>query len=305
MSKRSTTEQFKEKANKVKNFEYDYSKVIYVDNRTKVEILCKTHGSFFQAPDQHLGGSGCPKCNGGVKLNTEEFIQRSICKFGAEYGLCKVVYKNNHTKIELICQEHGSFWQTPNAHLAGQKCPKCTGNIRLSNDQFIDRSNVIHNFFYNYSKVVYVNSNTKVIIICPTHGEFEQTPDNHLGGHGCPKCSSSVSKKESSWFESINNPNIVKQFRIKTEDRHYVVDGYDPTTNTVYEFYGDFWHGNPKLFDENAMNVRSNTTYGQLYSNTIKRENELKACGYQIITIWESDFDKEKRHGSDTVPLIG
>lgn len=105
---------------------YDYSKVVYSTARNKVEILCKHHGKFFQTPDNHLKGVGCPKCQrAGLTKTTEECIQDFIEAHGNTYDYSKVVYYNAATKVEILCKEHGSFLQRPRCHLSGQGCPKC------------------------------------------------------------------------------------------------------------------------------------------------------------------------------------
>ena len=107
---------------------------------------------------------------------------------GNKYDYSKVDYKNNKTKICIICPVHGEFWQTPNSHLSGRGCPKCGGSKKLTKEEFILRSNSKHNNFYNYDKVIYTNVDTKVTIICPNHGDFMQTPSMHMQGQGCPEC---------------------------------------------------------------------------------------------------------------------
>lgn len=98
------------------------------------------------------------------------------------------VYENTKTKVCIICPKHGEFWQTPNSHLSGKGCPKCASNFKLTTDCFISKAKLVHNNEYNYSKVKYIEINTKVCIICPKHGEFWQTPASHIRGAKCPSC---------------------------------------------------------------------------------------------------------------------
>ena len=186
------TEQFIEKARKVHGDKYDYSKVNYVNSSTKVTIICPIHGEFEQTPNKHLLGQGCPKCAGGIKLTTKNFIEKARKVHGDKYDYSKVNYVNNRTKVIIICPEHGEFEQTPASHLTGSGCPMCVGGIKFSKEQFIEKAREVHGDKYNYSKVNYINANTKVIIICPEHGEFEQTPGSHLYGQGCPKCANNI-----------------------------------------------------------------------------------------------------------------
>ena len=105
---------------------YDYSKVIYVNSNTKVKIICPIHGEFEQTPSRHIhGATGCPKCGGNEKRDTEKFIELAKIQHGDKYDYSKVDYKNNNTNLEIICQKHGSFLQTPYNHIKGAGCPTC------------------------------------------------------------------------------------------------------------------------------------------------------------------------------------
>ena len=192
--RRSSKKDFITKARKIHGDKYDYSNVDYVNNYTKVCIICPKHGEFLQTPSNHLNGQGCPKCKGDktrerLTLSKEEFIQKANEVHGNKYDYSKVEYVNNRTKVCIICPEHGEVWQTPHNHLSGQGCPKCGVEKQTSTkEEFIKKAKEIHGDKYDYSKVDYSNAHTKVCIICPNYGEFLQTPNNHLRGHGCPKC---------------------------------------------------------------------------------------------------------------------
>ena len=196
-----TTEIFIEHAKKVHGDKYDYSKVEYVNNHTKVCIICPFHGEFWQTPMKHLIGRGCHKC-GLIKKaksrtsNKEEFIKKARDIHGDKYDYSKVEYVNSSTKVCIICPIHGEFWQTPNQHLMNHGCSKCQYDyigelFRKKTNKFIEEARQIHGDKYDYSKVVYKNDKTKVCIICPKHGEFWQTPGMHIQGQGCPTCNES------------------------------------------------------------------------------------------------------------------
>ena len=123
------------------------------------------------------------------KITTNEIIAKAKLVHGDKYDYSKVDYVKDYIKVCIICPEHGEFWQRPHAHLQGQGCPKCKSKKQTcTTDEFIAKAKKIHGDKYDYSKVDYSNAHTKVCIICPNHGEFWQTPNNHLRGHGCPKC---------------------------------------------------------------------------------------------------------------------
>ena len=130
----------------------------------------------------------------------EQFIQKARQKHGDKYNYDKVDYKNSRTKIIISCPIHGEFLQTPSAHLTGCGCPKCgrkkahsksrknEKQTRWTTETFIQKSKEIHGDFYDYSEVNYEKTDSKVVIKCPEHGRFLQTPHKHLLGHGCPLC---------------------------------------------------------------------------------------------------------------------
>ena len=122
------------------------------------------------------------------KLTTKEFIEKATNIHGNKYDYSKVEYINNRTNIIIICPKHGEFLQTPNTHLDGCGCGKCSGNKKNNTNEFIIQAKKVHGNRYNYSKTEYINNKTPVCIICPVHGEFWQKPNDHLNGHGCNKC---------------------------------------------------------------------------------------------------------------------
>lgn len=121
-----TTESFIKRAREIHGDKYDYSKVVYVNNHTKVCIICPKHGEFWQFPNNHINQKqGCPKCCSNPKNTTQTFIEKSREVHGSIYDYSKVIYKNNTTPVCIICPEHGEFWQKPMNHLAGCGCPEC------------------------------------------------------------------------------------------------------------------------------------------------------------------------------------
>lgn len=194
---RLDTKTFIAKAKEIHGDKYDYSKVVYKNNSTKVIIICPEHGEFEQQPNNHLMGERCPDCAKAIVMekrrhSTEYFIKQAKNVHGDRYDYSKVEYKSTKEKVCIICLEHGEFWQSPSMHMRGVGCPKCSGAMRLSTEEFIAKARAIHGDKYDYSKVEYVNTYTKVVIVCPIHGEFEQIPSNHLRGKGCNLCTRNV-----------------------------------------------------------------------------------------------------------------
>ena len=219
---------FIEKSNKKHNKKYDYSKVEYIDSTTKVCIICPEHGEFWQTPQAHVRGNSCPLCSNKkrgdtFRLDKESFIKRAKELHNNIYDYSKVEYINSNTKVCVICPEHGEFYMTPSNHLLGQKCPKCKGK-GLSIEEIIKKANIIHDNKYDYSKVIFTKMHDKVKIICPIHGEFEQSLSKHISKkQGCPKCSAINRGKENLYSQEF--------FIKKAKEIHG--DKYD-YSNTVY-----------------------------------------------------------------------
>ena len=136
------------------------------------------------------------------KLTNEEFLER-IDRKNCKYKPLDE-YKGSNVKIRFMCNKHGEFLARPNDILNGQGCPKCGGTQKLTNEEFIANANIVHNSFFSYDKCIYVNSNEKVTITCPIHGDFEQKPNNHLNGQGCLKCKLEGIKHKITMREQVN-----------------------------------------------------------------------------------------------------
>ena len=303
--RRKNLSEFIKKAKKIHNGKYDYSQSIYTGIKNNIIIICKKHGKFYQRAENHLLGSGCKKCgveSSSKKMShtTSHFLQKVRKVHGNKFDYSKTIYKNNNTKIKIICKIHGTFYQNPMNHLHKKRgCYKCgivtiSNKCRKSKNNFVNESKKIHDDKYDYSKFDYINAHKKSTIICKIHGEFSQSADNHLHGKGCPKCTKKISKAELEFLTFLNIPDIpeCRQLRIN----RYKVDGYDINTNTVYEFLGDYWHGNPTVFKHNDINKSSKKTFGTLYDNTMYKFDCLKNIGYNIKYIWESDWKKFKNN---------
>lgn len=124
----------------------------------------------------------------------EEFVRKSRLKHGDKYDYSKVEYVNNRTPVTIVCPKHGEFIQKPHEHLTGYGCRKCGMELNVSHrgfttEWFIKKAREVHGDKYDYSRVDYVDCETKVCIICPEHGEFWQAPVSHATAkQGCPKC---------------------------------------------------------------------------------------------------------------------
>ena len=264
---------------------YDYSKTIYTNTRTPVIINCPNHGEFYKTPREHLRGYGCPN-------KIHNFLRKATSIHGDLYDYSLVEYLLSKLPVKIICPEHGVFKQTPGSHLQGCGCPDYSHRDFHTYDthSFIEKSKRVHGEKYDYSQTVFVHCLKPVIIVCKRHGQFLQTPSSHYGGHGCHNCIHTISKPETEW---LNYLGIKKEFRQRTiylNGKKFSLDALDPYTNTIYEFYGDYWHGNPVIYDADDIHPIRQISFGELYAYTIAREQTLKEAGYNVVCIWENEF---------------
>ncbi len=187
-----------------------------------------------------------------MNTKTETFIKKANLKHNNKYNYSKVIYINNKQKISITCPIHDEFIQTPNDHLNGCGCPIC-GSNKLNNLKFIEKAKDIHDNKYDYSKVEYVHSKSKIIIVCKTHGDFIQKPNHHLNGAGCPICKESRGEREIK--KHLNNNKIIfihqKRFQDCKDKKQLPFDFYLPDYNICIEFHGQqhykaisYWGGN-------------------------------------------------------------
>jgi hypothetical protein len=300
-------EEFVSRANKIHGIgKYDYSESNYVRSIDFITIKCpvENHGYFNQIANSHLRGKGCSKCGGCGSYDKNYFIIKAEKIHGKKYDYSKVLYDNSYTEIIIICkkQNHGEFKQRPDCHLLGSGCIKCQYDKKRSNtEEFIIKAKKLHENKYDYSKVDYNSSNVKISIICVenNHGVFNQTPNGHLRGRGCPKCiSNAYSKVQIQWLELLSNLyNINIQHALNggeyiIEKTRWKADGYCAETNTIFEYHGSFWHGDPVLYKSEMMNPVLKKTMGDVYNNTIIREQKIKELGYNLVVMWESEWLK-------------
>jgi hypothetical protein len=318
MSKKVSTEDFVCRARLVHGDKYDYSKVEYKRWDVKVCIVCKKCGhEFWQRPNDHLCGKGCPFCAGKIKITFDEFVRRSVEKHGTKYDYSKVAFKTIKDKVIIGCPVHGWFEQKVEAHMNGKGCKICANeqsslNKRLSNETFIARvkerwgekfdlsqlkyvdsktkvligcskhgffytsptqllrgifpcrkcwmesigkygmvtyndfvarSNAVHNNKYTYPDTDFKSVKDKVRIVCPKHGEFTQEVFSHMIGVGCPKCNSSKGEIKVESFLKKNDIEYISQYKITNDNlictnNKFWVDFFLPKNNVIIEYNG-------------------------------------------------------------------
>ena len=282
------TVKFVEKLQKIFGDKYEYHDVVYTGCFQKVKILCPTHGVFEAMPTNLLKGHGCPHCAKIAPMSLEEFIKKARDVHGDKYDYSKVKIGKTDEKVCIICPEHGEFFQTISRHLRGSGCHICAGNKKKTTKSFIEESKKVHGNKYDYSKVEYMNNHTKVCIICPEHGEFWQTPSEHLQGRGCIECGTkSIMEEEMKKFLDENNIQYTKQKKFKTIKYKKMLpfDFYLPKYNALIECQGI------QHFEENEFFKDDERFIKDGIKHKMANENGLKLFYYTNIKDYQKYFN--------------
>lgn len=274
LSQLKTTKQFIKGAKEIHGDIYDYSRVEYIGNKSKIKIICSEHGEFEQIPDNHLSGKGCKYCGGTAKMDTKLFIKKAKEIHGDIYDYSRVKYIDNKSKVIIICSEHGEFQQTPNNHTSKQEgCVKCLNRINDSNT-FIKKAKEIHADKYDYSKVNFINMNENIIIKCSIHGDTIQTPLYHIYNYGCKKCGNSISILENELSEFMVTLGIKFEKNDRTILNGKELDIYIPSKKIAIEFNGLYWHSEKYIPKDYHLN----------------KTLECEKLGIRLIHIFEDEW---------------
>lgn len=292
MPKKITHEEFIEKLKLIKpNIEVISQ---YDGNKKYITVRCTIHNHTWQSKPNwlmHEGKYDCQKCyderrGETTRIGKEAFVEKANIIYGNKFDYSKTDYVNNKTKIIIICPQHGEFLTVPQTHINGSDgCPKCA-NRNVTTEEFIEKARKIHGDKYDYSKVIYKTNRDKVIIICSIHGEFQQAPDKHLGGHNCPVCNESKLEILCKKFLTTNNINFIQQKTFNWLGRQSL-DFYLPEYNIGVECQGGQHFKSIKHFGgENG------------FIKILKRDiTKNQLCGDNginlIYSVDENEFDQE------------
>ena len=306
MVKRKSLEEWLKKVNNISRNKYIFLNTIYENNRSYFIMKCKNNHNEFKKYTNDL-----------IKKQSTECCK--TCRELKQYNLiiekCKNIYNNYYIyegyKIEkkrmfikVKCNHIEKYMMTKNHCYKRKECNTC----KVDREQikrarkFIEQSTEIHNNFYKYDKVNKIKKlKDQVEIYCPVHDiYFEQIAKNHMDGQGCVVCANiKYSKMQIKWLKIkniVDNTYIEHilnkgEYKIKEIGKRGInVDGYSKELNKVYEFNGDYWHGNPKKYNEHNINPTNKKTYGELYDNTKMRISKIKDLGYIVEEMWEYDW---------------
>ena len=299
--KKLTTEEFVKRAKDIHGDKYDYSKVEYTGIYNEVCIICPKHGEFWQSPNAHLRGKGCKRCSMEIlwenkkKITTESLIIKGKEIYGDKYTYGKTAYNGYNKSFIVTCPLHGDFETNyRNFILKRHGCYKC-GKIkmwdnrgRITTEEFIKKAREVHGNKYDYSKVNYKRRDSKVIIICPEHGEFLQTPAKHLEGQECPECNGKLNKAECRLWrrlqEKYNSLNVIHNYYNKDIFGRKSIDIFIPDKNIAIEYQGGEHFVPIKMFGGYKKFI-------EISKRDMKKYDECKNNGIKLFY-----FTEEKRY---------
>ena len=240
--KKTDSKVFFDKCNEVHNSKYKYFDD-YTLTQNKIKIECSKHGVFYKRGHHHLQGDGCSKCKIDEfnKERLKEFISNSNVIHNNKFNYDKSIYIGYRTELIITCPVHGDFKIKPINHINGNDCKKCTTDIqKKTHGQFIIDANKTHNNFYTYNHE-YTTSKNNIIITCPVHGDFSQSPNNHIKGAGCKKCKNSRGETKVMNVLISFGVGFIQEYKFDgcKLKMKLPFDFYLPDYNTCVEFDGD------------------------------------------------------------------
>jgi len=294
-------EEFFNECKEVHNNFYTYDYSTYKNSDSLLTIHCPLHGEFKQEAGRHKHGKGCWKCrNDTLSLvlsdTKEEFIEKAKAKHNDFYNYSLIKYTNSRSVLSILCPIHGVFEQVASYHLSGNGCSQCGDEKKRAVsadtlDDVLAKFKTVHNDTYKYNDVVYTGSKNKVIIECPIHGVFEQTPMSHIFGNGCPVCAGNRSKKEKELCDFLSNYTKTES-RVRYnngEHNRKEIDIYLPEKKIGVEYNGTLWHSEYMSKDAKW--------------HMFTKSKECKENGIRIIHV--SDFDNFEIVKKTLLHIIG
>lgn len=267
------------------------------DGKVEVEVICAEHGVEIKAAERHSAGDGCSKCGDKTTAN---FIQSSDSEIlaaakeahGEKYTYGRIYFDGElgspkrKRVMEITCPTHGTFIQGVKFHIKGQGCRACgiTSRVdaaRYTLEDVVARAKEVHGEFFKHGELTPTGATglARIVVICPTHGEFSQIVSAHLAGSGCPRCYTKISKPNLEMQAYLESLGVTVELEHKlVVGRKYYADLYIPEAKLAIEHLGLFWH---------SSKYKSS---GEL----LERQKAFESAGYKFIAIYEDEW-RDKR----------
>lgn len=294
---RLTADDFIRRATETHQGKYTYENFVYQGYDSKSWVTCPDHGDFKQTPHLHLQGSGCSQCRSDqvkdwVSISFAEFVARAKETHGDSYSYLEATYTNASSKTTITCPKHGDFDQVARFHYQGQGCPKCgtdrsAESVRSNSKVFIEKARSVHGDFYDYRSSDYTLSTDPLTILCPSHGTFQQKPNDHLDGHGCPSCGIGKSSLEERLYEALLPfiPDLTRRDRSGVagfgSKQPLELDLYSSSLKLGIEVQGLLWHSS-------YVRDKKGEEWVQKHQQQ-KLENSL-TTGITLLTLYEDEI---------------
>lgn len=281
--------------------QYDYSKVVYKNQHTSVVVTCRTHGDFAVAPGNHVAARprGCPAC--GIASRGEKTRARgrlaSLAVFTAN---AQAVHgdRYQYTGLDgdtasIVCHTHGVFTQGAKNHLLGHGCRACQGDKHKERcaaargdaaTAFAAKAAAVHDSKYDYTQFEYVDAKTKGSVMCPHHGSFHITPNNHLNGIGCARCTHRVSRAEVEILEFVRGLGV--ECEQQKPFGRLSVDLWVPALGVGIDHHGE-WHHRDRVREGDGTAARRPSLHRE-------KHDAVKAAGGRLIQLWGSDWTRRR-----------
>lgn len=290
-----------DRARAVHGGRYDYSKVMYTNQRTDVVVVCHEHGDFAVSPGNHTAKvpRGCPQC-GMVSRAAKSRERGRLASLAVFATSAAAVHDNRYSYTDLVgdvativCPEHGAFMQDAKNHLQGHGCSacqvdqhraRCMAERTEASRAFPVKAAEVHGNRYDYARFEYVDAKTKGIVVCPHHGAFEITPNNHLNGIGCARCTHRVSRAETEILAFVQSLGIMCEQQ-KPFGR-FSVDLWIPSLGIGIDHHGE-WHHRDRVREGDGTAARRPSLHRE-------KHDAVKAAGGRLLQLWGSDWIKRR-----------
>lgn len=271
---------------------YDLSHAVYAGQNQKVAFVCPVHGLQHMDAKNMQAGKKCYLCSLAERtrprMTQRKVLERFVEAHGNTYDYSAVEYKGQQTPVAIGCSLHGTFWQKPEYHWTGSGCPTCFHEFRRGSGQrdslssFVAKATELWGQAFDFSDVVYKNSQTRIVVTCTTHNSKCETKPNWLlnGYNPCPQCNHMKSKGEAEVFDFMTNLTCAEA-RNRTILKPKEVDIYLPDPKLAIEYCGEFWHSTGNKEDERKKR-----------KNHIEKYKLCREQGVRLITLWESEWEE-------------